>query len=38
MSAQKAYKEGKTCRKVIKEMGLKMDDLDELLDSKKKMV
>lgn len=33
--AQKAFKEGKTCRKVIKEMGLKIDNLDELLDPKK---
>jgi len=33
--AQKAYKEGKTCKKVIKEMGLKIDNLDELLDPKK---
>ncbi len=30
--AQKAYKEGKTCKKIIKEMGLKIDNLDELLD------
>ncbi|MFX1317343.1 MAG: class II fumarate hydratase [Promethearchaeota archaeon] len=35
--AQRAYKEGKTCREVIKEMGLDIDDkkLDELLDPKK---
>jgi len=33
--AQRAYKEGKTCKKVIKEMGLKIDKLDELLDPKK---
>ena len=33
--AQKAYKEGKTCKKVIKEMGLKINNLDELLDPKK---
>jgi len=33
--AQKAYKEGKSIRKVIKEMGLKIDNLDELLDPKK---
>jgi len=33
--AQRAYKEGKTCKKVIKEMGLKIDNLDELLDPKK---
>ncbi|MHA2130957.1 MAG: class II fumarate hydratase [Promethearchaeota archaeon] len=33
--AQKAYKEGKTCIKVIKEMGLEIDNLDELLDPKK---
>jgi len=32
--AQKAYKEGKTCKKVIKEMGLNIDNLDELLDPK----
>ena len=32
--AQRAYKEGKTCKVVIKEMGLKIDDLDELLDPK----
>jgi len=32
--AQKAYKEGKTCKKVIKEMGLEIDNLDELLDPK----
>lgn len=33
--AQRAYKEGKTCKEVIKEMGLKIDNLDELLDPKK---
>ncbi|MFX0042113.1 MAG: class II fumarate hydratase [Candidatus Hodarchaeota archaeon] len=35
--AQRAYKEGKTCREVIKEMGLDIDDktLDDLLDPKK---
>ena len=35
--AQRAYKEGKTCRKVIKEMGLDIDDkeLDDLLDPKR---
>ncbi len=33
--AQRAYKEGKTCKKVITEMGLKIDNLDELLDPKK---
>ena len=33
--AQRAYKEGKTCKTVIKEMGLKIDNLDELLDPKK---
>jgi len=33
--AQRAYKEGKTCKKVIKEMGLKIDNLDELLDPRK---
>jgi fumarate hydratase class II len=33
--AQRAYKEGKTCRKIIKEMDLKIDNLDELLDPKK---
>jgi len=33
--AQRAYKEGKTCKVVIKEMGLKIDNLDELLDPKK---
>ncbi|MFW9866960.1 MAG: class II fumarate hydratase [Candidatus Thorarchaeota archaeon] len=33
--AQRAFKEGKTCKKVIKEMGLKIDNLDELLDPKK---
>ncbi|MFX1489763.1 MAG: class II fumarate hydratase [Promethearchaeota archaeon] len=33
--AQRAFKEGKTCKEVIKEMGLKIDNLDELLDPKK---
>ena len=33
--AQKAFKEGKTCKKVINEMGLKIENLDELLDPKK---
>ncbi|NVM35736.1 MAG: class II fumarate hydratase, partial [Candidatus Lokiarchaeota archaeon] len=33
--AQRAYKEGKSCKIVIKEMGLKIDNLDELLDPKK---
>ncbi|MFX1502877.1 MAG: class II fumarate hydratase [Promethearchaeota archaeon] len=33
--AQRAYKEGKTCKAIIKEMGLKIDNLDELLDPKK---
>jgi fumarate hydratase class II len=33
--AQRAYKEGKTCKNVIKEMELKIDNLDELLDPKK---
>ena len=32
--AQRAYKEGKSCKVVIKEMGLKIDNLDELLDPK----
>ena len=32
--AQRAYKEGKTCKVVIKQMGLKIDNLDELLDPK----
>lgn len=32
---QRAYKEGKSCKVVMKEMGLKIDDLDELLDPKK---
>jgi len=32
--AQRAYNEGKSCKVVIKEMGLKIDDLDELLDPK----
>ena len=32
--SQRAYKEGKSCRVVIKEMGLKIDNLDELLDPK----
>jgi len=33
--AQRAYKEGKSCKVIIKEMGLKIDNLDELLDPKK---
>ncbi len=33
--AQRAYEEGKSCKVVIKEMGLKIDNLDELLDPKK---
>jgi len=33
--AQRAYKEGKTCKQVIKEMGLNIDNLDELLDPRK---
>ncbi|MBY8985053.1 MAG: class II fumarate hydratase [Candidatus Lokiarchaeota archaeon] len=33
--AQRAYKEGKTCRKIINDMGIKIDNLDELLDPKK---
>lgn len=33
--AQRAYKEGKSCKVVILEMGLKIDNLDELLDPKK---
>ncbi len=33
--AQRAHKEGKTCKEVIKEMNLKIDNLDELLDPKK---
>jgi len=33
--AQRAYKEGKSCKVVIKEMGLKIDNLDEILDPKK---
>jgi fumarate hydratase class II len=33
--AQRAYKEGKSCKMIIKEMGLKIDNLDELLDPKK---
>ncbi|MFX1371807.1 MAG: class II fumarate hydratase [Promethearchaeota archaeon] len=33
--AQRAYKEGKTIKTVIKEMGLKIDNLDNLLDPKK---
>ena len=32
--AQRAFKEGKSCKVVIKEMGLKIDHLDELLDPK----
>ncbi|MFX0176838.1 MAG: class II fumarate hydratase [Candidatus Hodarchaeota archaeon] len=33
--AQRAYKEGKSCKQVIKDMGLHIDNLDELLDPKK---
>ncbi len=33
--AQRAYKEGKSCKTIIKEMGLKIDNLDELLDPRK---
>ena len=33
--AQRAYKEGKSCKVVIKEMGLTIDNLDDLLDPKK---
>ncbi len=33
--AQRAYKEGKSCKVIIKEMGLDIDNLDELLDPKK---
>ena len=33
--AKKAHAEGKTIREVIKEMGLEIDNLDELLDPKK---
>ena len=33
--AQKAFKEGKTIREVIKETGLQIENLDELLDPKK---
>ncbi len=33
--AQRAYKEGKSCKVIIKEMGLKIDNLDDLLDPKK---
>ncbi|MFX1311709.1 MAG: class II fumarate hydratase [Promethearchaeota archaeon] len=33
--AQKAFKEGKTIREVIKEMGVKIENLDEYLDPKK---
>ena len=33
--AQRAFNEGKSCKVVIKEMGLKIDHLDELLDPKK---
>jgi len=33
--AQKAFKERKTIKEVIKEIGLKIDNLDELLDPKK---
>ncbi|MFX0137386.1 MAG: class II fumarate hydratase [Candidatus Hodarchaeota archaeon] len=33
--AHRAFKEGKTCRQIIKEIGLEIDNLDELLDPKK---
>jgi fumarate hydratase class II len=33
--AQRAYREGKTLKTVIKEMGLKIENLDDLLDPKK---
>ncbi|MFX0006399.1 MAG: class II fumarate hydratase [Promethearchaeota archaeon] len=33
--AQRANQEGKSCKAVIKEMGLKIDNLDELLDPRK---
>ncbi|MFX1599274.1 MAG: class II fumarate hydratase [Promethearchaeota archaeon] len=33
--AQRAYKEGKSCKEIIKDIGLKIDNLDELLDPKK---
>jgi fumarate hydratase class II len=33
--AHRAYQEGKSCKEVIKEMGFKIDNLDELLDPKK---
>jgi len=33
--AQRAFNEGKSCKVVIKDMGLKIDHLDELLDPKK---
>jgi fumarate hydratase class II len=32
--AQRAYKEGTSCKVVIKQMGLKIENLDELLDPK----
>ncbi len=32
--AQRAYKEGKTIKTIIKEMGLRIENLDELLDPK----
>ncbi len=32
--AQRAFKEGKSCKVIIKEMGLKIDHLDDLLDPK----
>ncbi|UCD00957.1 MAG: class II fumarate hydratase, partial [Promethearchaeota archaeon] len=32
--AYRAFKEGKTCKQVIKELGLEIDNLDELLDPK----
>ncbi|MFX0022478.1 MAG: class II fumarate hydratase [Candidatus Hermodarchaeota archaeon] len=33
--AQRAYQEGKSCKLIIKEMGLKIDNLEDLLDPKK---
>ena len=32
--AQRAYREGKSCKEVIKEMGIEIDNLDDLLDPK----
>jgi len=32
---QRAFREGKTCKSVIEEMGIEIDNLDELLDPKK---